>query len=167
MSPEDGAALSFYHAAISLIPDVMACASIDSVQAFLLLGVYTLPIDAAGLSFTYLGIAIKMAVQNGMHRNYHKGMDARTIELRNRIWWTAYTLEKYAMLAMSQNELLTESRRVCVLHGLPVSISKSDVDAAQPCDFPALRPKDRIDTLPNVLAMIKLTAILEDARDRM
>ncbi|KIW66178.1 hypothetical protein PV04_08379 [Phialophora macrospora] len=151
MSPEDGAGLTFYHAAICLIPDVMSCASIDSVQAFLLLGVYTLPIDAAGLSFTYFGIAIKMAVQNGMHRNYHRGMDARTVELRNRIWWTAYTLEK----------------RVCVLHGLPVSISKSDVDAAQPSDFPALRPKDRIDTLPNILAMIRLTAILEDARDTM
>jgi len=93
-SPDDEAALNFYYAAITLIPDVISLASIDSVQAFLLLGMYTLPVDAAGLSFTYLGIAIKMAVQNGMHRRYHKGMDARTIEIRNRIWWTTYTLEK-------------------------------------------------------------------------
>lgn len=94
-APDDDAALNFYHAATPLIPDVISLASIESVQAFLLLGVYTLPVDAAGLSSTYLGVAIKMAVQNGMHRKYHKGMDARTIELRNRIWWTAYTLEKY------------------------------------------------------------------------
>ena len=94
-SPDDDVALTFYHAAISLIPDVISLASIESVQAFLLLGVYALPVDAAGLSFTYFGIAIKMAIQNGMHRKYHKGMDARTIELRNRIWWTTYTLEKY------------------------------------------------------------------------
>jgi hypothetical protein len=94
-APDDDAALKFYHAAITLMPDVIALASIESVQAFLLLGVYTLPIDAGGLSFTFLGIAIKMAVQNGMHRKYHKGMDDRTVELRNRIWWTTYTLEKY------------------------------------------------------------------------
>lgn len=63
--------------------------------------------------------------------------------------------------------VLTWNRRVCVLHGQPVSISKRDVDAAQPGVFPALRAKDRIDTLPNILAMIRLTAILEDARDKM
>jgi len=94
-SPDDDTAINFYHAAVNLIPDVISLASIESVQAFLLLGVYSLPIDAAGLSFTYLGIAIKMAVQNGMHRKYSRGLDARTIELRNRIWWTTYTLEKY------------------------------------------------------------------------
>lgn len=63
--------------------------------------------------------------------------------------------------------VLIQKRRVCVLHGRPVSISKPDVNAAQPSDFPALRATDRIDTLPNVLAMIRLTATLEDARDRM
>lgn len=94
-SPDDDIALTFYHAAVNLIPDVISLASIESVQAFLLLGVYSLPVNAAGLSFTYFGIAIKMAVQNGMHRNYSGGLEARTIELRNRIWWTTYILEKY------------------------------------------------------------------------
>lgn len=94
-SPDDEAALKFYHVAVTLVPDAISLASIESVQAFLLLGMYTLPIDAAGLSFTYLGIAVKMAVQNGMHRAYHKRMDPRTIEMRNRIWWTVYILEKY------------------------------------------------------------------------
>jgi len=53
------------------------------------------------------------------------------------------------------------------LHGRPVSISRSDVDAAQPSDAPALRSRDTIETLPNVLAMIKLTTVLEDANDKM
>ena len=93
-SPDDDAALTFYHAATTLTPDAISLASMDSVQAFLLLGVYTLPIDPGGLSYTYLGVATKIAIQNGMHRRYHKGLDARTIEFRNRIWWSAYTLEK-------------------------------------------------------------------------
>ena len=95
-SPDDDAALTFYNAAAPLFADVISLASIESVQAFLLLGVYTLPVDAPGLSFTYLGIAIKMAIQNGMHRKYSQGLNARMVELRNRIWWTTYTLEKYA-----------------------------------------------------------------------
>ena len=74
--------------ATTIVPDVISLASIESVQAFLLLGVYTLLIDAAGLSITYLGIDVKMAIQNGIQRAYGEGMDARTIELRNRIWWT-------------------------------------------------------------------------------
>ena len=77
------------------MPNVISLASIESVQAFLLLGVYTLLIDAAGLSITYLGIDVKMTIQNGIQRAYGEGMDARTIELRNWIWWTTYTLEKY------------------------------------------------------------------------
>lgn len=94
LSADDNAALCFYHAAKSLIPDIITIASIESVQAFLLLGIYTLPIDPAGLSYAYLGLAIKMAISNGMHRKSHAGMEARTIELRNRIFWSACTLEK-------------------------------------------------------------------------
>lgn len=97
LSLEDEAALTFYHAATTLIPDTVSIASIESVQAFLLLGVYTLPIDAAGMSFIFLGIAVKIAIQNGMHRRSTKHIDGRTIEMRNRIWFTAYTLEKYAL----------------------------------------------------------------------
>ncbi|KAF9629126.1 hypothetical protein BFW01_g10329 [Lasiodiplodia theobromae] len=92
---DDILALEFYHKASGLISDVIAVASIESVQAFLLLGVYTLPIDAAGLSCTYLGIAIKIATQNGMHRKHHKTLASRQVELRRRLWWTAYTLERY------------------------------------------------------------------------
>ena len=61
--PEDAAALTFYHAAKKLIPDVIALASIESAQAFLLLAVYALPIDPAGLSYTYIGLAVKIAIR--------------------------------------------------------------------------------------------------------
>jgi hypothetical protein len=91
----DDVGLALYKIAVQLIPDVITIASIESVQAFLLLGVYTLPLDTSGLSYTYLGVAIKMAIQNGMHRKHAVvGLDLHTVEIRNRLWWTAYTLEK-------------------------------------------------------------------------
>lgn len=96
LSPDDNAALKFYHAAKTLVPDVIVLASIESVQAFLLLGVYTLPIDPDRLSYTYIGVALRLGISNAMHRNLRTptGLDARSVEIRNRIWWTAFTLEQ-------------------------------------------------------------------------
>ena len=92
--------ISLYQQAAKLIPDMLAMASVESVQAFLLLGVYTLPQDTSGLAYTYLGVAIKMAIQNGMHRIYPGvPLDARALQVRTRLWWTIYTLEKYAPAA--------------------------------------------------------------------
>lgn len=94
---EHDVGVNFYHMACRLIPDVIAVASLESVQACLLLAHYALPLDTQGLAYTYLGLAVKVAIQNGMHRKYTgKEFDAHTVETRNRLWWTAYTLEKYS-----------------------------------------------------------------------
>ncbi|KAF7589739.1 hypothetical protein BBP40_003888 [Aspergillus hancockii] len=146
--PDDTIGLALYRFSCRLIPDLITTASVETVQAFLLFGVYTLPIDTSGLAYTYLGLAIKMAIQNGMHRRFGEGgLDPRTIELRNRLWWTAYTLD----------------RRISVLHGRPVSISTVEIDCDMPKDLPALRPSGRATNLPNVTATIHLTEQLVKA----
>lgn len=91
---EDSVGLSLYHIACRLVPDVLLVASHESVQAFLLLARYALPLSTGGLSYSYLGIAVKMAIQNGMHRKYVGECDPRIIETRNRVFWTACTLDK-------------------------------------------------------------------------
>jgi hypothetical protein len=94
---EDAIGVKFYQQACRLVPDVITIASLESVQACLLIGVYTLPLDASGLSYIYLNLALKLAIQNGMHRKCPAGgMDAITRETRNRVWWSVYTTEKYA-----------------------------------------------------------------------
>lgn len=92
---ENNVGVSLYRVACKLLPDVITIASTESVQACLLLGKYTLPLDAQGLAYTYLGLAIKVAIQNGMHRKYTgTEFDSQTLEERNRLWWTAYTMER-------------------------------------------------------------------------
>lgn len=92
---EDEVGLTFYQAASKLLPDIIATASVRSVQACLLIGTYLLPLDTSGLCYTYFGLALKLAVQNGMHRRYHgEGLSSRMVEIRNRVFWTAYTIEK-------------------------------------------------------------------------
>ncbi|KAL4892007.1 fungal-specific transcription factor [Aspergillus ambiguus] len=140
--PDDRIGLELYRFSCRLIPDLITTASLETVQAFLLLGVYTLPIDTAGLAYTYYGLAIKMAIQNGMHRKLiAPTIPPLTVEWRNRLWWTAYSLES----------------RISILHGRPVSVSPSETDADMPTDLPDILPQSGISNLPNVTATIHLT----------
>jgi hypothetical protein len=96
---EDAVGILFYQQACRLLPDVMTASSLESVQACLLLGIYTLPVDASGLAYIYLNLALKLAIQNGMHRKYPvENRDAHIVETRNRVWWSVYTIEKYVLL---------------------------------------------------------------------
>ncbi|KAJ6160676.1 hypothetical protein N7470_004072 [Penicillium chermesinum] len=118
---EDEVGLTFYQYASKLLPDLIATASIRSVQACLLIGTYLLPLDTSGLCYTYFGLALKIAIQNGMHRRYHgEGLSPKMVETRNRVFWTAYTIEK----------------RISILHGRPASLSDTDVDAPFLLIFP-------------------------------
>lgn len=105
---EDSVGLVFYHVASKLVPDVFLAASYESVQAFLLLAAWALPISTGGLSYTYFGLSMKMAIQNGMHRKYvGNDCDGRILELRNRLFWTVYTLEMLGMRIMLPEKVLT------------------------------------------------------------
>ncbi|GKZ39462.1 hypothetical protein AbraIFM66950_000370 [Aspergillus brasiliensis] len=144
--PDDRIGMDLYRFSCRLIPDLITTASLETVQAFLLLGVYTLPIDTAGLAYTYYGLAIKMAIQNGMHRKHITTTIPQVIvEWRNRLWWTAYSLES----------------RISILHGRPVSVSPSETDADMPADLVELRQPSGSSNLPNVTAAIHLTRKME------
>lgn len=85
----------FYQQACKLVPDVITISSLESVQACLLIGIYALPLDASGLAYIYLNLALKLAIQNGMHRKYvGEGLEPVVRETRNRVWWTVYTTER-------------------------------------------------------------------------
>ncbi|RFU72740.1 n-terminal binuclear zn cluster-containing [Trichoderma arundinaceum] len=145
---EDSLGILFYQQACRLLPDVITASSLESVQACLLLGIYTLPVDASGLSYIYLNLALKLAIQNGMHRKYFvENRDADIVETRNRVWWSVYTIEK----------------RVGTFHGRPMSISSTDVDA----DFPVHRPDLWSSTSPIDVAHILATIELNQKLSRM
>lgn len=161
---EDSLGLSFYHIACKLVPDVILAASYESVQAFLLLATWALPISTGGLSYTYLGLAMKMAIQNGMHRKY-VGSDcaSRTVELRNRLFWTAYTLERYLKPAQIFDTILTPCRRTSIMHGRPSSIARSEVNADMPTDHPSFDSPN----FANMIAFITLVSWMGEAAETL
>jgi hypothetical protein len=86
----------FYRQVARLLSEVIHAGSLLSVQVFLLLGLYSLPIDASGLGYIYLNLAIKVAIQNGMHRKISRNaLHPKTKDMRRRIWWTVYCMERY------------------------------------------------------------------------
>ncbi|KAF1960772.1 hypothetical protein CC80DRAFT_437970 [Byssothecium circinans] len=137
----------FYRMSTMLVPDIITSASMESVQACLLLAHYTLPLDTHGLAYTYLGLAMKLAIQNGMHCKYAGGdLDQWTIEMRNRLWWSTYSLE----------------RRISVLHGRPTSIVPSEMDADLPQDIDILQSIEYPFSFQNALTLIHMTNDLSD-----
>ncbi|PTB69428.1 N-terminal binuclear Zn cluster-containing protein [Trichoderma citrinoviride] len=138
---EDAVGVLFYQQAARLLSDVITVSSLECVQACLLLGIYTLPVDASGLAYIYLNLALKLAIQNGMHRKYTvENRDADVVETRNRVWWTVYTIEK----------------RVGIFHGRPTSISGTDVDADFPVHHPDLWSSTSQTDTAHILATFEL-----------
>jgi hypothetical protein len=87
---------AFYRQVAKLLVEIIHSGSLLSVQVCLLLGLYSLPIDAAGLGYIYLNLAIKLAIQNGMHRKASRNaFDPETEEIRCCVWWTAYCMERF------------------------------------------------------------------------
>ncbi|BAE59704.1 unnamed protein product [Aspergillus oryzae RIB40] len=125
----DTIGVMLYQQACLLLPDFITLSSLKSVQACLLLGIYTLPLDASGLAWIYLGIGVKLANQNGMHRKTcEDSFDLYIRETKNLVWWTLYTLGS-SVSHLSYYSLLS---RIAIFHGRPFSIARSDVDTELP-----------------------------------
>ncbi|GFG04745.1 uncharacterized transcriptional regulatory protein C417.09c [Aspergillus udagawae] len=139
---EDELGTMFYQEAIRLLPEIIEVSSLESVQACLLFAAYALPIDAAGLGYVYINLTIRLAMQNGMHRRcVGEAFSAAMMERRNRVWWTAYAME----------------RKISIFHGRPLGMLRSDVDTHLPVNL-----AEQDSTAPYMLASIHLTHHLED-----
>ncbi|KAL5332404.1 fungal-specific transcription factor domain-containing protein [Aspergillus crustosus] len=139
----------FYRQAIRFLPEIIEASSLESVQACLLFAAYALPVDASGLGYIYLTLTVRLAMQNGMHRRYRgTGLSAAMIDTRDRVWWTAYTLE----------------RRVSIGHGRPLSTVRSDVNAQLPS---SVQGDGVLSTTPYLVASILLTQRLEEFSHEM
>ncbi|KAJ5536645.1 hypothetical protein N7513_009831 [Penicillium frequentans] len=144
---EEDIGTAFYQQAIRLLPEIIEHSSVESVQACLLFGCYALAFDASGLGYIYINIAIRLAMQNGMHRKCKSdAYSPKMIETRNRVWWTAYLLE----------------RKISIFHGRPLSMLRADVDATIPLHKPELALGDSRASVARAEASIQLTHFLED-----
>jgi len=75
------------------MPNILAMPGYEAALACFLLGVYLLISDTPELSYYHLGLSMKLALLEGLHK---KQADRPDAEIRRRVWWSLYSLDRYA-----------------------------------------------------------------------
>ncbi|KAH7187217.1 fungal-specific transcription factor domain-containing protein [Fusarium oxysporum] len=141
---DDALALMYFRQASKLVPDVLAIGSLQSVQALLLIGFYVLPLGNCSVASTYLSIGLRMATDCCLQLDNNISLTAREIEVRRRVWCTAFILE----------------RRNSVYHGKYLSTTQPPLQSFDMLGNVDMSAK-RIDTHQNTKTMVVLTNMLQ------
>ncbi|CEJ59832.1 hypothetical protein PMG11_08435 [Penicillium brasilianum] len=136
--------MRYFQHAQTLVPHIVASPCLEGLLGCLLLALYVLPIHNTNTCYTYLGLSLRIAICLGLHRKPARSDLSPTLsEIRNRVFWTTYSIE----------------RRVALSLGYPETLHSDDID----CPFPQRRPD--LDTpfsyrAERLLAYTKLTLLL-------
>ena len=79
------------------------------VQALLLLSNYTQKRDRPNTGWNYLGLAVRMALSLGLHKEFPKWkITCLQREIRRRVWWGVYIFDSGASITFGRPILLPE-----------------------------------------------------------
>lgn len=164
--PQDGdPGRIFYHQAQSLIPDIIELNSIRTVQATFVIGVYLLPASAISSSYIYLGLALRKALAIDLHLETEEFNASDTEkELRRRLWWAVYSLERYADVTnIVSIPVADANNRRCTTVKLnrPRSIDTAIITVKLPSPLPALDAVQTFNNVDHQLANAQLMMILD------
>lgn len=96
MEPTGIPGARYFRHAQHLLPRITTYPSLEGVLSCLLAGLYALPLHNANICYTYLGLSLRIAICLGLHRkSAGHNLPPRQSEIRNRVFWTTYTLERY------------------------------------------------------------------------
>ncbi|CAG8902970.1 unnamed protein product [Penicillium egyptiacum] len=136
----------FYTHAKALIPDLIDRPCLRSIQAPFLLGVYLMPASAIGSSYVYMGLALRKALAFDLHLNPEdQAVDDREREVRCRLWWSIYSLERCTTVKLSR----------------PRSINANVVKVPHPSPLPTLDRLQRYNNIQFQMAYTRLIKILD------
>jgi proline utilization trans-activator len=111
------------------------------VQSF-----YSYALNRKNSAYVYSGLALRLSVTLGLHRNitYSPTMSPVDVENRRRVWWTVYTFDRLCSSKL----------------GHPIMIKDEDIDAPLPSSND-LSPEEREDFVDaeQLIANIKLSRI--------
>lgn len=117
-------ARAYYNEAFEHIATIIEDTSIRSVQVYLIIGIFSQKMSCGSSIWQTTGLAIRTSVALGLHRSpsYNKKrigrneVDRAGQDLRSRVFWSAYSLERINGLVL----------------GRPFGLSDVDIDAPLP-----------------------------------
>lgn len=114
--------VEYFKLALEILPPTYAFYAdpILSVELLGCISLYFQSIDQRNHAYTYLGIAMRIALTQGLHREYEGGgLDEEERHRRRKVWWTIYILDrKFSILMGAPNPIRDEDAtvRLDVLH---------------------------------------------------
>lgn len=114
LSTDEEPGQSYYNATLPLLGYLFHSEVFESIQSFLILGVYLLPrrnIDAER-SYVYLSLAAKLGLDNGFYDTQDESESARSedVEFTNRVCWTVYVIERKLALQLGKSDGIPSER---------------------------------------------------------
>ncbi|KAJ1972162.1 hypothetical protein H4R35_004831 [Dimargaris xerosporica] len=97
----------YFEKAKALAVSAMSAATLENIQAFILLGLYEIG-RGKETAWMYIGIATRMAQRMGLNRidtnpnRSHSSKEWMQRETKRRVWWLTFITENLASLAMSR-----------------------------------------------------------------
>lgn len=111
-----------YFVAARKLIDITNARDLNSIQAIVMLFIFLQCSARLSTCYTYIGVAMRNALREGMHRNLNADTHSYNpieIEMRKRLFYTIYKMDVYV------NTML----------GLPRSVSQRDFDQALPAEL--------------------------------
>jgi hypothetical protein len=143
-TPEKNPGWRFYEVSKRLLSDVICSSSMTSVQVCVLQGIFLPSTTSRDAGYNLLGLALRMAVNMGMHRSFGVGsLHPHVRELRNRLWWSVYVAERLFSVEM----------------GRPLSINDAEIDAPFPVDMPEWNVGATPMNIAGLIAMVNLCRV--------
>ncbi|BCS24456.1 uncharacterized protein APUU_40900A [Aspergillus puulaauensis] len=146
---------SYYMAARSRISmRMLESGSLVAVQAFLLMGNYLQKRDRPNTGYNYIGIAYRMALGLGLHREPPSGTAHDTLlnERRRAVWWVVYCFDSGFSLTTGRPVMASDS---FIETRLPLNVDDSNCAL----DSPLTAPVDRPTTYSAIIAQARLVSI--------
>ncbi|KAL4821870.1 fungal-specific transcription factor domain-containing protein [Aspergillus spinulosporus] len=146
---------SYYMAARSRMSmRMLESGSLVAFQAFLLMGNYLQKRDRPNTGYNYIGIAYRMALGLGLHREPPSGQTNDTLfnERRRVVWWVVYCFDSGFSLTTGRPVMASDS---FIETRLPRNID----DSISALDSPLPAPVDRPTTYSAIIAHSRLVSI--------
>ncbi|CAK7238387.1 hypothetical protein SEUCBS140593_010634 [Sporothrix eucalyptigena] len=106
-------------AALKLLDEILQLHDLRSVQTLMLLAIHCLRAPQGPGAWTYVGLAMRIAIDLGLHRrNAAMRRPSLNNELKKRLFWSCYNLD----------------RQVSITLGRPFTISDRDIDVPLPLE---------------------------------
>jgi transcriptional regulatory protein GAL4 len=90
----------FQEAQKSLFADNLEAGNLTLVQSFALSATYLQKRNKPNTGYNYSGIAVRLAIGLGLHKDYQEGhISPLQVEIRRRVWWTLCVLDVGAVIS--------------------------------------------------------------------